>query len=659
MKKLATYAEKFSAKTQWLGPYQILAQFALLSLLWMSLTRIALMLWKWDRVSAMDIWGTMLIQGVRADLIMVSFWVSVAAIAAPILANKIGYKFWRQIVFYWVALGIVLFVYLEIATPVFIAQYDVRPNRLFVEYLLYPKEVFTMLWNGFRLELCVGISLTIFFSYLGIKLIRPSVHKPQTWSWLKVLITWPLIVVILFACARSTTQHRPANPALFSLTRDALVNSLIINSPYSVSYALYSLQFEASTPDDMYGEMPVEDMLNEVKKAPWLQGYEFNNEKFPTLHYQKATIQRAKPLNLVILLQESLGATFIESLGGLPVTPEIEQLKSEGWWFENMYATGTRSVRGIEAVVAGNMPTPAPSVVKLSLSQQNFFTIADGLGKQGYQTSFMYGGEAHFDNMRSFFSGNGFQTIIDQPLIKNPLFVGSWGASDEDLYNTAHENFLALHKEGKPFFSLVFSSSNHDPFEFPDGRISLYEQPKQTVNNAVKYADYSIGEFIRKAKKSPYWKDTVFVIVADHDNRVYGDNLVPVHKFHIPALILGADIPSRVIKSEASQVDLAPTLFSMLGVNLSHPMLGRDFTVHPDAPGRAIMQFNDYFAWMENGQLTLLKPNGEVMSGVYDPQLQKTILSKAPPSPDMLKKAQAFAHIPYYLYKTQKYQAPK
>jgi phosphoglycerol transferase MdoB-like AlkP superfamily enzyme len=125
-------------------------------------------------------------------------------------------------------------------------------------------------------------------------------------------------------------------------------------------------------------------------------------------------------------------------------------LSKEGWAFEQLYATGTRSVRGIEAVLTGFTPTPAQAVVKLGKSQTNFFTIADLLKQRGYDTSFIYGGESHFDNMRSFFLGNGFTTIVEQKDFKNPVFEGSWGASDEDLMAKANETFAALHKEGKP-----------------------------------------------------------------------------------------------------------------------------------------------------------------------------------------------------------------
>ncbi len=140
------------------------------------------------------------------------------------------------------------------------------------------------------------------------------------------------------------------------------------------------------------------------------------------------------------------------------------------WSLDNLYATGTRSVRGIEAVTTGFFPTPSRSTVKLTKSQSNFFSIADVLKQNGYITQFIYGGESHFDNMKSFFLGNGFTDIQDLPTFDSPSFVGSWGASDEDLYDKAHQQFSMMQQQNKPFFSLVFTSSNHSPFEYPQGK---------------------------------------------------------------------------------------------------------------------------------------------------------------------------------------------
>jgi len=502
----------------------------------------------------------------------------------------------------------------------------------------------------------LGVGFTIVLGTAIYKLLKAASADMVAWKPLKLLALWPLLVLLVAFQIRSTLAHRPANPALFALTGDAMVNSLIINSPWSVLDAWSAMSHEANS-SEIYGKYPREKVFEVVKSAPWLRDAQFTSADFPTLHKQVAAIQRERPLNLVIVLEESLGATFVESLGGLPVTPELEKLKKEGWWFEQLYATGTRSVRGIEAVVAGYPPTPARSVVKLSLSQQNFYTLAAGLGKQGYHTEFVYGGEAHFDNMRSFFTGNGFQKVVDRRDM-NPVFEGSWGASDEDLFDKSLERLKTLHASGKPFFSLIFSSSNHEPFQFPDGRIKLHDAEKQTVNNAVKYADYALGRFIAEAKKQDYWKDTVFLIVADHDNRVYGDSLVPVKKFHIPGLILGADVQPKRITTIASQVDLAPTLLSLLGVSSEHPMIGRDLVRDSDTPGRALIQFDNYFAWLEGSSATILRPGQAPLAGQYD-AATGVLTTGGVPEAQLVDKAMSHVVLPSLLYREQRYKLPQ
>lgn len=640
----------------WLGPYRVFAIFALLVFALLTVSRIGLLIWQWPRVEGLGNVGWMLIQGVRADFILVGLLLAVPVLLAPFLALPQLLRWWRGFALIWCLVALTLVIFIELSTPSFIAQYDIRPNRLYIEYLKYPKEVFSTLWQGFRVPLIGGTVLTILLVWFGVRILAAQAQRMQSFSVAKLLITWPLVVIMVFISIRSTFDHRPANPALFAITSDSLVNSLIINSPYSVFYAAYSLRHEARS-SEIYGKLAEDEMVKLALDWPWLKDYQFNNPNYPTLHQQQATVQRDKPLNLVIVLQESLGATFVESLGGLPVTPELEKLKSDGIWFEQLYATGTRSVRGIEAVVAGYSPTPAQSTVKLANSQYNFTTVASILKSQGYQTQFVYGGEAHFDNMRSFFTGNGFSQVVDIKQIKQPKFVGSWGASDEDLFNTAHQRLELLHQQGKPFLSLIFTSSNHEPFEFPDGRIELHEQPQNTVNNAVKYADWAMGQFFQKAKASAYWQDTLFLIVADHDNRVYGSNLIPLEKFKIPGLILGADVKPERLQVMASQVDLVPTLLSMMGVSSCHPMMGRDFTLDRTSPGRALIQFDQYFALMQGKELTILKPNQEVQMATYDESQQKLTLLERAVTPAERDKALAQVQMPTFLYREQKYKS--
>lgn len=644
--------------TQWAGPYATTLQMLLVGLVALSLSRIGLIVWQWDRVSLTGLFPEMLLQGVRADLIVLGYFVAIPVLLAPFFAHKFSVRVWRGFNLYWATFALFFVIFMELSSPPFIMQFDVRPNRLFIEYLSYPKEVLSTLWHGFRLALILGVGFSILLGVAIYSVLKTASASAQLWSTKKLLLLWPVIFVVVFMQVRSTTDHRPANPALFALSGDALVNSLIINSAWSVLTALSSLRQEANS-SEIYGPFPREKIFAQVKAVPWLRDFQFTSTALPTLHRQEAAIKRDKPLNLVIVLEESLGATFVESLGGLPVTPELEKLRHEGWWFEQLYATGTRSVRGIEAVISGYAPTPARSVVKLSLAQHNFYTLALGLKQQGYRTEFVYGGEAHFDNMRSFFTGNGFQRVVDRSDIKNPIFEGSWGASDEDLFNKSLERLQQLHSEKKPFFSLIFSSSNHEPFEFPDGRIELHDEDKHTVNNAVKYADYALGKFIAEAKKQDYWKDTVFLIVADHDNRVYGDSLVPIKKFHIPGLILGADIQPKSISTQASQIDLGATVLSLMGVSSEHPMIGRDFVKDSESPGRALMQFDNYFAWLEGSKVTLLRPNQAPLLGHYDAATGELILSKENPDAGDVEKAMAHVMLPSLLYREQRYKLAK
>ena len=651
IKKLHHSIWKVSSK---LGPFAPLIAMLILGLVLLSASRIGLVLWKFERVIDTGKLANILLQGVRVDIMQLCLIALIPLLLAPILATPRLFKVWQKLMYVWVIVAIVSLVFLEVATPGFIGEFDVRPNRIFVEYLKYPNEVFSMLGRGFKAHVFAVVGASMLAVWLMHHFMLPWLKMKSSWSNKKIWLIWPFIFVLTAFGIRSTLGHRPANPALFAITADSMVNSLVLNSGYSVTYATYNLIQETKS-SDIYGKMPREEIFK-------LTGAK--DTDIPTLTTLHPSQKREKPLNLVIILQESLGATFVESLGGTPVTPNLEKLKEQGIWFEQLYATGTRSVRGIEAVTSGFAPTPADSTVKLSKSQKNFFTLAALLKKQGYNTEFIYGGESHFDNMRGFFTSNGFDHITDQKDYKNPVFVSSWGVSDEDLLNKTHEQLLAHHKSGKPFFTLAFSSSNHAPFEFPDGRITLYEQPKTTDNNAVKYVDYTLGEFFKKAQQSEYWKDTVFLIVADHDIRVRGVSLVPIEHFHIPALILGADIKPLRYTGVASQIDLPVTMLSLMGIEAQHPMTGRDLSsVAPDTHGRAMMQYNANFGWMEETgagkQVVVLRSGKAPAHGIYDAKT-KHLSETSPPAnaKELEQRALANALLPDLLYNEQRYRLP-
>ncbi len=571
------------------------------------LSRVALVLWQWNRVISADMLRPVFIQGARFDLVLIGMFMVIPMLLYPILGtSSILLPLWKTLLMVVVPAILLLVVLMEFSTPSFADQFDARPNVLFFEYFEHPAEVIATLWGAYRLPLIAGNLLLLIIAWLTISSLWSYLPNIQPAPFLPSLLAGAVLAIGSGILARSTFDHRPVNPSTVALSEDALVNDLALNSSYTMLYAAYEMRNE-SKGGFRYGTMNAQTAIDVVKRNMNVDVEDFTSSINPTLHTFHATRAARPRKNLVIILEESLGAEFVGALGGKDLTPNLDSLKSQGLWFEQLYATGTRSVRGIEAVITGFPPTPARSVVKLSKSQRHFYTLADQLGKEGYTTSFIYGGEAQFDNMRRFFMNNGFQSVIDHNNYKNPIFDGSWGVSDEDLFNRAHEEFSGMGDQ--PFFSLVFTSSNHTPFDFPDGRITLFDKDnKQTVNNAVKYADHALGQFVEKAKQSDYWNNTVFLIVADHNSRVVGAELVPIKRFHIPGVIIGGSIDPDQYTKVASQIDLPPTLLSLIGISGEHPMIGHDLTkVTSDHIGRAIMQFNAIQAYMQEDRVVIMQ----------------------------------------------------
>ena len=576
-------------------------------LLTLTVSRFIFVAWQWQRVVDADMLGSVLIQGFRFDFVLLGLMLTVPVLCFPFLAsNRFLVPAWRVLLKTILPTALLIIVFMECSTPSFVDQFDSRPNILFFEYLNHPQEVAATLWAAYKLPILFAVLFVSAITWVNARQISRLVGRVKPTGFAPAILVTPLLLIVCFGLIRSTTDHRPVNPSTVALSNDPLVNELALSSTYTALYALYETRHEPEG-GFRYADIDDRDVLALVQESMIIDPLDFTSSELPTLHRQSSSVATGKRKNLVIILEESLGAEFVGALGGLDLTPNLDALSSEGIWLTNLYATGIRSVRGIEAVVSGFTPTPARSVVKLGKSQRDFFTLAELLKKSGYDTSFVYGGESQFDNMRRFFMNNGFDRVIDKADYEDPVFAGSWGVSDEDLFDRAHEEFSATHD--RPFFSLIFTSSNHTPFEFPDGRIELYDLEKRTVNNAVKYADYALGRFIRTAQKSDYWDDTVFLIVADHNSRVYGAEVVPVDRFHIPGLILGGSIAPSVFNPVASQIDLGPTLLSLGGVSCEHPMIGHDLTrpEMQDAGGRAIMQFYATQAYMEGDQVVVLQ----------------------------------------------------
>jgi len=609
-------------------------------MLMLSLSRIILIAWYWGRVAPTDGVWFILLQGIRFDIVLMGMLIGPALLAAPWVS---GHKYGGPMLRYYLVAVTMFVLWMELGTIPYIDQYDVRPNYIYVEYLKYPREVLSMLFVSYgMLMMLIGL-LTLGGWLLAWRWSGSALQTPKRKGLPEALILTPMVLILILAMVRSTLDHHPVNPSTVAFTTDSLVNQLALSSPYTLVYAIYEQQRDSRGRSVKYGKMDEDDALRTVVEDAGLAAEVDLQSETPTMHMQLATRRLNRPLNLVIILQESLGAEFVGSLGGKDLTPSIDALADDGIWFEQLYATGTRSVRGIEAIISGFPPTSRRSVVKLAETQRGFFTIANLLQNQNYETSFIYGGSAHFDNMRRFFLNNGFQTVIDQDDFENPKFTATWGVSDEDLFLKAHEHLSS--KGDRPFFSLVFSSSNHKPFEVPAGKVETRTGPEGPRDTAVAYADYALGEFFKLARSSNYYDNTVFLVVSDHNSRVKSAHLVPVERFHIPGVILGGGIQPRRVPGITSQVDLLPTLLSLMGIDGQHPAIGYDLT-RPEyylGAGRAQMQFHSLQAWMVPGKVVVLQPKLPMQSFLYE--LGGSL--DPDPAPDQELMRQALAHSLY------------
>lgn len=583
--------------------------FFLIGLCITTISRIILFFIFKERVVENEDYWKIFIIGLRFDLILMSYIAFLPAVLISLFPDS-ALKYFKKFFNIYFIFFLFLFLLMELSTLDFINQYDTRPNRLFLDYLIYPKEVVGTLLKSYLPSLIITtilLGIALFFAFKhGKKLFYPQESNYKT-----KLLLFLFVAFFLFWGARgSLTSKRPINGSNAIFCSDQMTNSLGLNSFYTVAFAAYAMKHEGDV--KKYGKMDELEAYSRVKK--YMDVTEFIPSQVPFLHLQKPDTTQPK-YNVVIFLQESLGAEYVGCLNGMPLTPELDKLSKEGLLFTNLYCTGTRSVRGIEQVTAGFLPNPSESIVKLSGSQQGFFTLADAFGRQNYDTSFIYGGMANFDNMASFFNGNGFKNIIDETDFdsdgKKYAMKGTWGYSDEDLAVKANEYYKNL--GNKPFFSLMFSTSNHEPFEFPDGRIQLYEQPKNSVHNAMKYADFSIGKFFELAKKEAYYKNTIFVVIADHNTRTYGKNLVPVNKFHIPALIIAPNVEKGITYDNlASQMDIPSTVLALSGITTKTPMVGRNLLKLPKGiKGRTIMLFHETYAFRVEDDIVILNPNAK------------------------------------------------
>jgi phosphoglycerol transferase MdoB-like AlkP superfamily enzyme len=480
----------------------------------------------------------------------------------------------------------------------FFDEFKVRFNGVAVEYLIYPHEVLNNIRDSYPVAPIVALCLA---TGIGLFLLVRS-RWARAWSepvpWRARVTSLGLIAAAMAAVTLSLSLER----ARFS--RDRVLNELAGNGPYSFVHAAYThyLDFPA-----FYLTLPRREAYLRARHLLGEPGKTFRPAESIQRHVDGDP--RRPRRNVVIFLEESFGSEFWGALGrpGASLTPAMDALSREGLLFTHLYASGNRTVRGMEGVLSSFPPLPGNSIVRRDLSD-HVETLARLLKRDGYDTVFLYGGRGVFDGMKGFALANGFDRFVEQKDFPHPVFSTIWGVSDEDLFQRAIGEFHRLHGTGRPFFATVLSVSNHKPFTYPAGRIPEDPQRRRR-EHAVRYADWALGQFFRQVRKEPFFGDTIFIVVADHGARVYGSLRIPVHSYEIPMLVVGPGIGPGRIGTLGCSLDVAPTVLGLIGRPYETVFFGRDLLRDPPRNARALIHHDLDIGILEGDTLAVLQPN--------------------------------------------------
>ena len=328
----------------------------------------------------------------------------------------------------------------------------------------------------------------------------------------------------------------------------------------------------------------------------------------------------------------------------------------EGLLFDHIYASGNRTVRGMEGALSSFPPLPGDAIVHRDRSE-NVETIARVLKREGYTTMFVYGGHATFDNMKPFLVANGYDRIVDEKDFPNPAFVNVWGVSDEDIYAGAIRQFRELSHTNQPFFATILSVSNHKPYTYPKGRIP--EDPNGTRENVVKYTDWCLGQFFNAAKQESFWTNTIFAVIADHGARVYGSQDIPIFSYEIPLVILGPATVPRPHRELAlgCSLDVPPTVLGLLGVRTRPCSSDGTCCMIRRATFHALLNHNRDIGMFARDRLVVLGLQKTVEFYAGDPHVVNLALLPQPPADDLEqeKDAEAIFQVADELYMNRKY----
>lgn len=537
------------------------------------------------------------------------------------------------------AASVCLLLFNSVSELLFWQEFGVRYNFIAVDYLVYTHEVVGNIRESYPVGPILGglLLLTGVLLWLPRRKLRAALDRvPALAVRGRQAGAWLLLLAALVAMSRLPGTGAPDNQFNAELGGNGLASFFAAFRDNELDYARF------------YRTLPSEDVQQALGALVAPGTAQIGQPRQVTAPHAE------KRLNVVLISVESLSADFLGSFGNPDgLTPNLDRLAGEGVLFTQLYATGTRTVRGLEALTLSIPPTPGQSIVKRP-ENANLFSLGSVFRQKGYDVRYAYGGYGYFDNMNAFFSGNGYR-VVDRMAIpaQRIPFENIWGVADEALFDQVLDEMDASHRAGRPAFTHVMTTSNHRPFTYPDGRIDI---PSHTGREGgVKYTDYAIGRFFEMARSKPWFRDTVFVIVADHCASSAGKTELPVARYHIPLIVYApAHFGPRKVDRLASQIDVGPTLLGMLDFSYPTRFFGQDILRTPPGEERAFISNYQALGYLKHDVLTVLRPKRQVAAYRIDAQRNATPIEV---DPQLLREAVAYYQGASELYKSGQYRA--
>ncbi len=543
--------------------------------------------------------------GTVYDLATGAFWILPFALVAwlwPAKRLRVGLR----LVF--VVFGLVACAALALTTAsefVFWNEFSSRFNFIAVDYLIYTREVIGNIRESYpMLPIMLGLAgLAAIMAWFTVGPLwragaATTMNFGQRSAWMAGYV---LAAVVSFVTVPATWKEFSASVQSQQLAGNGVWEFFHAFNTNEIDY------------DRFYATVPIEDVFMELRGEFTEAGSpDFTGNKAMPIERRIHPSGPEKPLNVVLVSVESLSAEYLGKFGNTKgLTPNLDRLADEGMLFTRLYATGTRTVRGLEALALSLPPTPGHSVVKRP-NNENLHTIGEVFTEKGYESLYLYGGYGYFDNMEHFFGSNGY-TVIDRRAIDKAdiHYENIWGVADEDLFTQTLRELDQRHAAGRKFFAHVMTTSNHRPYTYPAGRIDI--PPATGPDGAVKYTDWALGDFIERARTRPWFEDTVFVIVADHCAAARGKTDLPLDRFHIPMLIYSPKhVPPARIETIASQIDVPPTILALLNFGYVSRFFGQDILTEGKTHQRAMMANYQTVGYYEKDTVVELRPQRRV-----------------------------------------------